>query len=145
MSQSHPSPQRVESITDLTHDLDLLFPNGYGPVSSMVEGTQMRQIKIQELKRTCGTLPQVGSIIIVALSDTDNVSLCCFYNLSYCASQIYLPSIYCNSRQCKYAKKTHIRNIDSLKFKLALLYYQRKLEKLQVQIKPSFRTSEPGL
>ena len=78
MTQSHPSPQRVESITDLTHDLDLLFPNGYGKVSSMAEGTQMRQIKIQELKRTCGTVQQVGSSVTVALGDGENVSRCCF-------------------------------------------------------------------
>lgn len=78
MAQSHPSPQRVESITDLTHDLDLLFPNGYGPVSTMVEGTQMREIKIQELKRTCGTVQQVGSSLTVALGDIENVSRCCF-------------------------------------------------------------------
>ena len=78
MTQSHPSPQRVESITDLTHDLDLLFPNGYGPVSTMVEGTKMRQIKVQELKRTCGTVQQVGSSVTVALGDGENVSRCCF-------------------------------------------------------------------
>ena len=78
MAQSHPSPQRVESITDLTHDLDLLFPNGYGPVSTMAEGTQMRQIKIEELKRTCGTVQQVGSSVTVALGDIENVSRCCF-------------------------------------------------------------------
>lgn len=78
MTQSHPSPQRVESITDLTHDLDLLFPNGYGPVSTMVEGTKMRQIKVQELKRTCGTVQQVGSSVTVALGDIENVSRCCF-------------------------------------------------------------------
>ena len=69
MAQSHPSPQRVESIADLTHDLDLLFPNGYGPVSSMDAGIQMRQIKIQELKRTCGTVQQVGLSIRVAIGD----------------------------------------------------------------------------
>jgi len=78
MAQSHSSPRRVESITDLTHDLDLLFPNGYGPVSSMVEGIQMRQTKTQELKRTCGTVQQVGLSITVAIGDGDNVSLCCF-------------------------------------------------------------------
>lgn len=69
MAQSHPIPQRVESITDLTHDLDLLFPNGYGPVSSMVAGTQMRQIRIQELERTCGTVQQVGLSITVTIGD----------------------------------------------------------------------------
>ena len=66
MAQSHSHRQRVESITDLTHDLDLLFPNGYGPVSSIVEGTQMRQTKIQELKRTRGTVQQVGLSVTVA-------------------------------------------------------------------------------
>lgn len=69
MAQSHPIPQRVESITDLTHDLDLLFPNGYGPVCSMVAGTQMRQIRIQELKRTRGTVQQVGLSITVTIGD----------------------------------------------------------------------------
>ena len=78
MSQSYSSPERVESVMDLTHDLDLLFPNGYGPVSSMVEGIQMRQMKIKELKRTCGTVQQVGFSIKVAIGDGDNVSLRCF-------------------------------------------------------------------
>ena len=69
MAQSHTSPQRVESITDLAHDLGLLFPNGCGPVSSIDEGIQKLRTKIEELKRTYGTVQQVGLSIKIAIGD----------------------------------------------------------------------------
>lgn len=61
MAQSRPKlSERVESITDVMHELDLLFPNGYEAVSTGEEAIELRKRKIQELRKDNGTLLKVG-------------------------------------------------------------------------------------
>ena len=61
MAQRNPrlDLKRKESIADVVHDLELLFPNGYGTVTSMDEGRELRDKRVQELMKTNGTLPKV--------------------------------------------------------------------------------------
>ena len=51
--------RRKESIADVVHDLELLFPNGYGTVTSMGEGQELRDKEKQELMKANGTLHKV--------------------------------------------------------------------------------------
>lgn len=60
MAQSKPRLKRKETFSDVSNDLNLLFPNGYDTVSSMEQGTKLRDRKIEDLKRTNGTLQKVG-------------------------------------------------------------------------------------
>ena len=57
----NPRPAFVqrESIVDLALDLELLFPTGYGAVTSMEMGRGLREKRIQELRETNGTLLEV--------------------------------------------------------------------------------------
>ena len=60
---AHANPRRAfvhrESITDLVHNLELLFPNGHEPFTNTERGEELQEKKIQELRKTNGTLPEV--------------------------------------------------------------------------------------
>ena len=60
---AQPNPRRAfghrESILDVGHDLELLFPDGCGAVTSMEMGRELREKRIQELRKTNGTLHEV--------------------------------------------------------------------------------------
>ena len=62
MAQFNPQRRhfrREESIADVVHDLELLFLNGCGTVSSMDTGRERRDEKVEELMKTNGTLNEV--------------------------------------------------------------------------------------
>jgi len=52
--------RRRESLKDLAHELDLLFPHGYDGISNMDQGRRLRDEKIKDLRKTNGTLQEVG-------------------------------------------------------------------------------------
>ena len=60
MAQSKPRHQRRDTFWSLACDLDLLFPNGYDSLSSIIQGITLRDRRIQELTGKNGTLQKVG-------------------------------------------------------------------------------------
>ena len=53
---AHANPTRAfvhrESITDVVHNLELLFPNGHEPFTNIVRGRELQEKKMQELTKT---------------------------------------------------------------------------------------------
>ncbi|KAL9963715.1 hypothetical protein ACROYT_G027249 [Oculina patagonica] len=72
MAQFNPRAgiKRRESIADVAHDLELLFPDGYGTVTSMDRGLELRDKRIQELMKTNGTLHKGYERILKDLEQT---------------------------------------------------------------------------
>jgi len=60
MAQSKPRCKPKESLTRVSEDLRLLFPEGFGRVSSTRRGAEKRDKKIEELRIAYGTLQKVG-------------------------------------------------------------------------------------
>ena len=59
MAESRPRLRRRETLQDQTRDLELLFPNGYGSISDMDQGTKLRDKRIEDLKKANGTFEKV--------------------------------------------------------------------------------------
>ncbi|KAL9963713.1 hypothetical protein ACROYT_G027246 [Oculina patagonica] len=72
MAQFNPRAgiKRSESIADVAHDLELLFPDGYETVTSMARGRELRDKRVQELMETNGSLHKGYERILKDLEQT---------------------------------------------------------------------------